>query len=114
MAISTRLVDWVHGRPAADVPVELAQQTHAGWSRLSGGHTGPDGWARDWPDLPDPLDRGLYRLIIDANSYFARVGVAAAFPEIVTTFTVGGPDESRTITIIMAPYGFVAFGGETI
>lgn len=112
MAISTYVIDHLHGRPAEGVNVQLERRTDATWSRLAAGHTDADGEVTDWGT--EPLLRpkpGLYRLVYDAAGYFATLGMMAFYPEVVVVFAVFDPDEPYEIPLLLGPYGYATFRG---
>jgi len=110
MKIATQVLDSTFGQSAVGVHARLERSSGAGWTTIAEAVTNDEGniedWKSDWH-----LERGLYRIVFDSDSYFARLGADTAYPEVVVIFRM--PDESRTfqIRIMLSPYSYSAFVG---
>ncbi len=105
--ISTHVLDAALGKPAAGIAVRLEKFAGGGWIEVSTGgqnaervHDAPGDWIEVAFATTDSEGRcrnlkrdaasGPYRLIFDAGAYFARLGRASIYPEIVVIFTCDG------------------------
>ncbi len=110
MAVTVRLADSAHGVAAVGVPVRLEKQDHNGLVTVAATVSGTDGWVTDWPlDGAERIGRGVYRLTLDTDAYFAGLGVFSFCSEIAITFYVTDPGERNHVTVVVAPYGFMAY-----
>jgi 5-hydroxyisourate hydrolase len=73
--------------------------------------TDGDGCIQEWHLRH--LERGLYRIVFDSDEYFANLGVASAYPEIVVMFRM--EDESRLfqVQVTLSPYSYSTYFGTT-
>jgi 5-hydroxyisourate hydrolase len=110
--ISTHVLDLVHGRPAAHVPVRLEKQTGAGdWHLLTSSRTDQDGrCSRLLPDGED-LSAGIYRLIFDTGIYFAQHKIATLYPSVEVTFQVQEGESHFHIPLLISPNGYTTYRG---
>ena len=70
--------------------------------------TNSGGLIEDWDSWR--LERGLYRITFDCDSYFAWLGGTAAYPEVMVTFRV--LDESLVqVQLTLAPYSYSTYFG---
>lgn len=112
MAISTNVIDCVHGRPAVGVGVRLERRVDATWSAEATGCTGTDGTVANWsPEPAGRTGRGVYRLRFDSGLYFATLGIAPMYPEVVIVFAVGEQAEDCSVTLLLGPYAYATFRG---
>jgi 5-hydroxyisourate hydrolase len=74
-------------------------------------NTDGDGCIQEWHFRH--LERGLYRIVFDSDGYFARLGAASAYPEIVIMFRI--EDESRLLRVhvTLCPYSYSTYFGTT-
>lgn len=107
--LATRLVDWNYGRPAAGIPVLLEKEEENGWTGITQGVTGSDGYVVGPDHDKLLLSRGFYRITCNTDAYFAALGAESFYGEITLTFTVPGRAESAEQTLAVAPYGYVSF-----
>jgi 5-hydroxyisourate hydrolase len=76
---------------------------------LAEAETDDDGRITDWDARR--LERGLYRVAFDSDGYFAALGRAAAYPEVMAVFRM--PDESCAfhVQVTLAPYSYSTYFG---
>ena len=110
MKIPTQVLDSTYGQSAVGIRARLERSSGAGWTTVSEGVTNGEGYIEDWNGGLH-LERGLYRIVFDSDSYFAGLGASTAYPEMVVTFRM--PDESRTfqIRVLLSPYSYSTFFG---
>ena len=105
--LTTHVLDIAHGRPGADVTVEL-------WSgdgrRLTVAVTNAHG-RTDAPLLDGAaLAAGPYRLVFHLGSYFARLGVRSFFDRVEVRFRVTGAEHYH-VPLLAAPWGYSTYRG---
>ena len=103
--LSTHVLDTTLGRPAAGIRVGLES---ASGSDLGDGVTDADG--RIGGIGPERLGPGNYRLRFDSGAYFAGLGVAGFYPEVVVTFAVEGEGHFH-VPLLLSPYGYSTYRG---
>ena len=108
--ITTHVLDIARGLPAAGVPVTLELLTvDSGWALLGQGETDADGRLRTLS--PPGLAAGTYRLSFDTAAYFARLKLAAFYPEVRIVFSVTERDAQFHLPLLLAPYGYSTYRG---
>jgi len=126
MTVSTHVLDAVRGVPAAGVAVILAVGTGslgdgpptpaghdpvpaghdpAPWLAAESGVTDADGRYRFRVDTP----AGTYRLTFATGPYFAAQAVAAFYPEVAVTFTVG--EGHLHVPLLLSPFAYSTYRG---
>ena len=103
--LSTHVLDAVSGRPAVGVAVTL---TDAGAAVLADAVTDDDGRVTS---LGDDVAAGLYRLHFDTGSYFASLGIAAFYPEVVVAFEVTDEMPHSHVPLLLSPYAYSTYRG---
>ena len=111
MRIVTQVVDGATGKPATEVRARLSCATENSWSTVANAETDRDGRIQEWHSRH--LKRGLYRIVFDSDAYFAGLGAASAYPEIVVQFRM--EDESRLfhVHVTLSPYSYSTYFGTT-
>jgi 5-hydroxyisourate hydrolase len=82
--ISTHILDLMHGKPATAVAVRLEAED---------------------------LSAGVYRLIFDTGSYFARQKVDALYPIVEVTFQAPEGESHFHIPLLLSPNGYTTYRG---
>ncbi len=109
MSVSVQALDVVYGRSAAGVRARLERPAGEAWRVISSAETDGDGQIFDWRD--DTLEQGAYRIVFDSDSYFASLGMSAAYPEITVLFRVQDEADNCQIQVLLAPYSYSMFFG---
>jgi 5-hydroxyisourate hydrolase len=110
MRIRTQVLDGTYGKPAAGVTASLAQAVSGnGWATIGAVETDDDGRIEDWDGWH--LDHGLYRIVFDSDSHFARLGGTTAYPEIIVIFRVQDESQDFQVQITLNPYSYSAYFG---
>ena len=109
MSVSAQTLDVVHGRSAAGIRARLEQQVGRHWRLISQAETDGEGHILDW--LDDKLEQGAYRIVFDSDSYFASLGMSAAYPESTVLFRVQDEADNCQIQVLLAPYSYSMFFG---
>jgi 5-hydroxyisourate hydrolase len=109
MSVSAQALDVVYGRSAAGVSARLERSAAGSWRTLAYAQTDSEGRIFDWVD--DKLDPGAYRIVFDSDSYFASLGMNAAYPEVTVPFRVQDETDACQIQVLLAPYSYSMFFG---
>lgn len=102
MTIVAEVLDSVYGKPAAGIRVRMMQAAGNQWETIAVAETTDDGRIDAWGRTP--LRSGLYRIIVDTDSYFAGLGAMAAYPDICLTFRKPEQCGAIHVHIMLAPY----------
>ncbi|MDG4801383.1 hydroxyisourate hydrolase [Micromonospora sp. WMMD980] len=112
MSVSAQALDVVYGRSAAGVRARLERPSGDSWRTVSQAETDSDGQILDW--LDDELEQGAYRIVFDSDSYFASLGISAAYPEVAVVFRVQDETDTCRIQVLLAPYSYSMFFGSRV
>jgi 5-hydroxyisourate hydrolase len=110
--ISTHVLDISLGKPVAGVPVRLERQERTGnWVSLGSAQTDGDGRCPQL--LPESLvlSEGIYRLVFETRSYYARHSVAGLYPVVEITFEVRKGESHFHIPLLLSPNGYTTYRG---
>lgn len=114
--LSTHVLDTYHGRPAADVALELRELSIAGEVRLvMTGVTNADG-RTDRALIEDrPLPIGRYELRFAVGDYFARSGVVLPDPPFLdivpVRFSIAKPESHYHVPLLATPWSYATYRG---
>jgi 5-hydroxyisourate hydrolase len=110
--ISTHILDLVHGRPAAAVPVRLEKQNNSGaWRLLTSAHTDQEGRCPQLLPQGDDLSAGIYRVIFETGNYFAQLKIATLYPVVEVTFRAQAGESHFHIPLLLSPNGYTTYRG---
>lgn len=110
--ISTHVLDMVLGNPARDVPVRLEKQNSSNdWRLMTSARTDQAGRCAQL--LPDgqPLSAGVYRLIFNTSSYYAKQKIDALYPSVEVTFQARDGESNFHIPLLLSPNGYTTYRG---
>jgi len=110
-AITTHILDVSSGIPARGVPVILERQTENVWKIVGEGVTDDDGRARDLFPPDADLSAGIYRLVFDTETYFARRQIEGFYPQITVAFTVRDAQSHFHVPLLLSPFGYSTYRG---
>lgn len=108
--ITTHVLDLAVGRPAAGVPVSLAQGSGDDFREIGVGTTDADGRLTTWL-TPGSIAPGIYRLRFDLVAYFARDGRTFFYPYVDIAFMVRAADEHYHVPLLLSPFGYSTYRG---
>jgi len=109
MRIFTRVLDGTYGKSAEGVRASLARACDNGWTTVADAETDRDGRIAEWDSRY--LERGLYRIVFDSDSYFASRGAVAAYPEVVVIFRMQRGVHFFQVQVTLAPYSYSTYFG---
>jgi hydroxyisourate hydrolase len=107
--VSTHILDTARGQPAAGVPVTLDTWAEAGWQRLAGAETGPDGRIARLASFGSP-GPARCRLVFGVGGYLRAQHGTVFFPEITVVFDTE-PGEHYHVPLLLTPYGYSVYRG---
>jgi len=81
------------------------------WTRLADAATDESGRAGNLIPPARPFERGTYRLLFDAGSYFRPQGVETFYSQVSVTFEVRNPSEHYHVPLLLSPWGYTTYRG---
>jgi 5-hydroxyisourate hydrolase len=109
MKIIAQVLDGTYGKCAVGVRACLACAAGDGWVTVSEAETSSEGRIDDWDS--SHLQRGLYRIVFDSDSYFAGLGATTAYPEVAVTFRLQSASSAFQVQVTLAPYSYSTYFG---
>jgi 5-hydroxyisourate hydrolase len=110
VSISTHVLDTMRGSPAAGLEVTLSRREADGhWTIVGQAVTDADGRVHELTD--DEIDAGDYRLEFATQTYFARSGLSAFYPEVAVVFSVEDPTGHIHVPLLLSPFGYTTYKG---
>lgn len=111
LKIVTRVLDGTFGMPAVGVRARLACGSSDLWKTVAEAETNSEGCIEDWDSWK--LERGLYRIMFDSDSYFSELGAATAYPEIIVIFRMLDESHKFQVQVTLSPYSYSTYFGTT-
>lgn len=111
MRITAQVLDGTYGKCAVGVRAFLARANGDGWTTVAASETNGNGCIEDWDGWP--LERGLYRIVFDSDSYFAALGTATAYPEVAVIFRLREASAKFQVQITISPFSYATYFGTT-
>lgn len=109
MRIVTQVFDGTYGKSAVGVRASLGRANGNGWAKIGEAETNGEGRIEDWDSWH--LERGLYRIVFDSDSYFAGLGSASAYPEVTVIFRMKQDDVKFRVQVTLCPYSYSTYFG---
>ena len=109
MKIATQVRDSIYGKSAVGVRARLRRAVGNDWTMVAEAETNSGGCIDCWNKLQ--LRHGLYQIVFDTDSYFAGIGLTAAYPEIVVTFRMRDQSYAFEVQVTLAPHSYTAYCG---
>lgn len=109
MRIIAQVLDGTYGKSAVGVRACLARAADNGWSIVTQAETNADGYIENQESWR--LERGLYRIVFDSDSYFAGLGARTAYPEVVVLFRMEDDSAAFQVQVTLAPYSYSTYFG---
>lgn len=113
--LTTHVLDIMHGRPAADVRIDLGAHDGAAYRLVKTLRTNANG-RTDQPFLDAAaLVSGQYELLFHIGDYFAALGVALPSPRffdvVPIRFGIAAPTSHYHVPLLVAPWGYQTYRG---
>lgn len=113
--LSTHVLDTAHGKPGANVAVELYAIDGNGRTLLKRDVTNNDGRCGTPLLEGDSLQVGAYELVFAAGDYFAAQGVMLPTPRFIDRVTIafGVADASQNyhVPLVVTPWSYSTYRG---
>jgi 5-hydroxyisourate hydrolase len=104
MSITVRVLDLANGRPAADLLVRLSRDRDGCWQEDACDRTDANGYLVACP--PGTMTRGVHRIDVEIDEYFAGIGVTPFYPRVTIIFRVTDLTVSYHIPLLITPYAY--------
>ena len=111
MKVIAQVLDGTFGKAAVGVRATLSCASGTGWRTVAESETNSDGCIEEWDSWQ--LERGLYRVVFDSDSYFARLGAATAYPEVVIIFRMENESYAFHVQVTLSAYSYSTYFGTT-
>lgn len=116
MALSTHVLDTMHGSPAAGMVVALYTTSGDSATLVKRFALNSDGRNPDGPLYDDSsLKKGTYRLVFDVAGYFRQKGVALPEPNFLNLvsldFGVAHADQHYHVPLLVSPWSYSTYRG---
>ncbi|XP_052867104.1 5-hydroxyisourate hydrolase isoform X2 [Anopheles cruzii] len=114
--LSTHILDTTCGQPATEVLVTLYRQGSpetTTWTKIGSGSTDTDGRFRQFFDTQQTagLQRGVYKLHFEVDSYFRYRKVESFYPFVEIVFAVVNETQHYHIPLLLNPFGYTTYRG---
>lgn len=110
--VTTHVLDQSLGRPATNIKLQLEWESPEGsWRPVGRSATNADGRCGTLIPEGRTFFPGRYRLTFDTGVYFARLGVAAFYPEIQIQFEVTDTGQHYHVPLLLSPFGYSTYRG---
>ena len=110
MRIVTQVLDGTYGKPAAGVGVRLERGNSGnGWTTVGEAETNDDGRVEESDGWH--LERGLYRIVFDSDSHFAKLGATTAYPVVIVIFRMQDESNNFQVQVTLAPFTYSTYFG---
>jgi 5-hydroxyisourate hydrolase len=106
MSLSVKVTDAVLGRPGTGLAVAFCRENGQACHELARSVTDDHGIARCQPDL---VGRGVYRVVVEVNGYFAALGMQSFYPRVALTFRVAEETGDCLVSFVISPYSCTAY-----
>lgn len=111
MRIAAQVLDGTYGQTAAGIRAHLQCADDAGWTTIANAVTDHEGRLGDWKYRS--FDQGVYRIVLDSDSYFASLGVSSPYPEVIIMFRMLNQADSWQLRVTICPYSYSTYFGAT-
>jgi 5-hydroxyisourate hydrolase len=109
MEIFAQVFDSTYGTSVSGIRACLIRWVAADWVPIAEAATNADGRINDW-NVPK-LERGLYRIVFDSDSYFSALGARSAYPEVIISFRMRCEDMKFHVQLTLSPYSYSTYFG---
>lgn len=110
MKILTQVLDSTYGKSAAGLRARLFKAAGDQWTTVAEAETNSNGCIEDWNSWR--LERGLYRIVFDSDSYFAGLGTVSAYPEVIVIFRMQEESQAFQVQVTLSPYSYSTYFGK--
>ncbi|MFC4057161.1 hydroxyisourate hydrolase [Planomonospora corallina] len=107
MGIAMQALDGMYGRPAAGVRARVERIEADRRGAEVRGETDRDGGVLTWQAID--FDSGLYRIVLETDSYFAGLGHYAVYPEVAVVVRIQRPSDTYRVQVTLSPYSYSTY-----
>jgi 5-hydroxyisourate hydrolase len=107
--ISVQVLDGTYGQLATGIRARLECSAGDGWKAVVEAQTSSAGRIEEL--ARSPFKRGLYRIVLDSDSYFAGLGNDTAYPEVVVVFRMRDEFDGCEVKVTLSPHSYSAYFG---
>jgi 5-hydroxyisourate hydrolase len=112
MRIAAQFADATYGQRVAGVRTRLESAGTDGWRIVAEAETDLNGRIEDWGG--QALRRGLYRIVLDSDGYFAGLGMTTVYPEISIVFRAEEAAGDCQVNVALSRYSYSTYVGPVI
>jgi 5-hydroxyisourate hydrolase len=110
--VSTHILDTSRGAPGNGVAISLeVQNSDESWTEVSHAWTDEDGRVKPFFLVQQPLQRGIYRLVFDTESYFSSLSIDCFYPQVAVAFKIDDALQHYHVPLLISPYGYSTYRG---
>ncbi|HHG91021.1 MAG TPA: hydroxyisourate hydrolase [Devosia sp.] len=113
--LTTHVLDTAHGKPAADMGVELFVVQGESRTLLQATRTNVDGRCNSPLLSGENMVSGVYELVFQVGDYFSALGVETTSPAFLDTvpvrFGIGEADAHYHVPLLVAPFAYSTYRG---
>jgi 5-hydroxyisourate hydrolase len=109
--ITTHVLDTAKGKPGVGINIVLEKKISSGYERIGGGRTNNDGRLPGLLDENYNLEKGIYRISFDTESYYKEQGQKCFYPEASIVFEIENPSEHFHVPLLISGYGYSTYRG---
>lgn len=110
-AITTHVLDTYLGKPAANIPVIVEQESGKQWIKIGEGLTNKDGRIPDLIPITIALRQGQYRIHFALSQYFVDQSRKYFYPRATIDFFVDDPNQHYHVPLLLSGFGFSTYRG---
>jgi hydroxyisourate hydrolase len=108
--LTTHILDTSLGKPAQNVSVILEQKQASLWNKIAEDVTNLDGRISNLLAADKILDKGIYRLIFDTQSYFKKQNIKTFYPSVTIEFEITDATHYH-VPLLLNPFGYSTYRG---
>lgn len=109
--LTTHVLDTAHGRPAADLRLELFRIEGEGRALIKTVRTNADG-RTDEPLLSESeFEAGIYEILFHVGEYFGEAGSPPFLGEVPIRFGISDPDAHYHVPLLASPWSYSTYRG---
>ncbi|MFB5662829.1 hydroxyisourate hydrolase [Alteribacillus sp. HJP-4] len=113
--LTTHILDLTHGKPAADVTIQLSRITDYGSVLLKEVITNSDGRLDNVLLTGDDAEAGEYEMLFYIGDYFYDQGTIATDPpfldKVAVRFGLSDPNSHYHVPLLVSPWGYQVYRG---
>ncbi|MDQ3019485.1 MAG: hydroxyisourate hydrolase [Bacteroidota bacterium] len=108
--ITTHVLDTSMGKPAEGIRAKLSFLKLQTWNEIAEGVTNIDGRISDLIRDESILDKGIYKISFDTDSYFKKKKIERFYPFVEIVFEID-TGEHYHIPLLLSPFGYSTYRG---